>query len=970
MSTKTAQIIIEVNDKSLQELNDEIKVLESSIQKLKVGTAEWQKQNKQLGTLKTQFANATREAQKMQNVVEKVAGAEQLRSIAKLGAGMVGSFAAVNGTLTLLGKNNEVFDEMTAKAATLMSIMGGLNQVSEMFSAGNLKGLKAIGTGFKGLVTTVKTASTGIKAALISTGIGALVVGVGLLIANFDKIKNLLSGANKEQKKLAEEAYKAAQQQTKLSQEQYNTEQKRIEIYRFRADLFGEALNLAKADTELAKAKVGYIEAQIEEERAFRKDLDAEKATAKAARQKEIEDLKKISEQKEKSLIHEYTMADLARRHAKEYEVVAENIQKINDKIKDNQNRMTVLNAQNNKQRAIYETQLTILQDQKKVIEEQAITIGGINGNYQKLTKEQQDQVDQLNAQIKALQIQETERKKILAIEIKQLEFERAIQEELTKTAEKYTTIVDALEMENNGIQASVKGYKDQVEVFKNQQKQYEELAKKKAELVNFDERGEGLLYQQNKDLEDQLLNMNELFAQSAAMINIQLEGKKYDEAKIDDAAKELTFFKQIADAQIAMFENEKLGYENRLELLKVTKERLQVEGGALSMQKKYYEAELKTAKLKLASAKNDEERKTALEEVVALEAKVNELGGEILSKKTELTGVDGEILQVENDILSVNQDIDATAQSVLDKNKELADTIEQQSRGYAKLQDWLKKYQEEVGVSRDIIMQSMEMMAAFQDRKAEKARQNIDQLNEEMKDLEDAEADRQDNLAQWEEELKDANGERYDELLAMIDGAKTADINAKDEIANKQKEIDEEDRKRREAEYKAAKWRKAQAITDAVIQGALAVVKALPNIFLSVATGVLAAAGVATIAAQKLPPKDFATGGYTGPGGKYEPAGVVHKGEYVVPAHVVSKSDNQGLIAALESQRLKGYAEGGIVTPATNAGNTDFIDYDRMAMAFYGAILAMPNPQVSVVKITQAQQEVRLTKQNAGLSR
>lgn len=33
-----------------------------------------------------------------------------------------------------------------------------------------------------------------------------------------------------------------------------------------------------------------------------------------------------------------------------------------------------------------------------------------------------------------------------------------------------------------------------------------------------------------------------------------------------------------------------------------------------------------------------------------------------------------------------------------------------------------------------------------------------------------------------------------------------------------------------------------------------------------------------------------YATGGYTGNGGKYEPAGVVHKGEYVMPANVVSK--------------------------------------------------------------------------------
>lgn len=55
-----------------------------------------------------------------------------------------------------------------------------------------------------------------------------------------------------------------------------------------------------------------------------------------------------------------------------------------------------------------------------------------------------------------------------------------------------------------------------------------------------------------------------------------------------------------------------------------------------------------------------------------------------------------------------------------------------------------------------------------------------------------------------------------------------------------------------------------------------------------------------------------FAVGGYTGSGSTYEPAGIVHKGEYVVPAWMVRKHPE--LIAMLESRRMKGYAEGGVV--------------------------------------------------------
>ena len=39
------------------------------------------------------------------------------------------------------------------------------------------------------------------------------------------------------------------------------------------------------------------------------------------------------------------------------------------------------------------------------------------------------------------------------------------------------------------------------------------------------------------------------------------------------------------------------------------------------------------------------------------------------------------------------------------------------------------------------------------------------------------------------------------------------------------------------------------------------------------------------------MPVPQFATGGFTGRGGKYEPAGIVHKGEYVVPKQYVNQS-------------------------------------------------------------------------------
>jgi hypothetical protein len=71
---------------------------------------------------------------------------------------------------------------------------------------------------------------------------------------------------------------------------------------------------------------------------------------------------------------------------------------------------------------------------------------------------------------------------------------------------------------------------------------------------------------------------------------------------------------------------------------------------------------------------------------------------------------------------------------------------------------------------------------------------------------------------------------------------------------------------------------------------------------------------GAAALAGT-LKPGLFADGGYTGPGGKNTPAGIVHAGEFVVPKHIVDKIGVPAL-----STMMKGYADGGLVTPANIA--------------------------------------------------
>lgn len=71
----------------------------------------------------------------------------------------------------------------------------------------------------------------------------------------------------------------------------------------------------------------------------------------------------------------------------------------------------------------------------------------------------------------------------------------------------------------------------------------------------------------------------------------------------------------------------------------------------------------------------------------------------------------------------------------------------------------------------------------------------------------------------------------------------------------------------------------------------------------------------------QQLASGNYAQGGYTGRGGKYEPAGVVHRGEYVVPKEQVNQRTGLPYASALGNLQAGtrasagGYASGGFVS-------------------------------------------------------
>lgn len=71
----------------------------------------------------------------------------------------------------------------------------------------------------------------------------------------------------------------------------------------------------------------------------------------------------------------------------------------------------------------------------------------------------------------------------------------------------------------------------------------------------------------------------------------------------------------------------------------------------------------------------------------------------------------------------------------------------------------------------------------------------------------------------------------------------------------------------------------------------------------------------------QAATPKGFANGGYTGSGGKYEPAGIVHKGEGVLTQEEVKALGGPQGFEDLRKSIRRGYSAGGLVADTHRVG-------------------------------------------------
>lgn len=197
-----------------------------------------------------------------------------------------------------------------------------------------------------------------------------------------------------------------------------------------------------------------------------------------------------------------------------------------------------------------------------------------------------------------------------------------------------------------------------------------------------------------------------------------------------------------------------------------------------------------------------------------------------------------------------------------------------------------------------------------------------------------------------------------------IIENKKTAEMNKaekdgqrKIELAGddtKAKEKAEADlaKKKEQIEKKYAKKQQGIAIGQAFMSGAQAIMElwanksTLPSPANEIYKGAMTAAILGTTATQigVIKSQSFATGGFTQDGGKYEPAGIVHKGEFVANQEAVKNPSVLGMLnlidvaqrngtigqlnlpaamAAMYGAPMRQFAKGGFESAASNTATT-----------------------------------------------
>ena len=273
----TFSINVDVNSKSVNELEEDLKTLETQFKTLKIGDPGFTALGQKIQGVKSQLKDVELQ-------FEGLDKEQRATALVDVFNGLTGAVGAVSSAFIAFGADASAIENAEKKLLGVIGVVGGLRDASNgLVAAGKLFGptFSSVGESIKAGFTAGATGAQTFKAALISTGIGAFIVLVGLLVDAFLSSADSAEEANKEIEKINGTLERQLQLIEDLNRRRQNDQ--KVEESRLKAlgaseeELFQLKLKGYERDRDSAISAVRAINAAQDEALAKFKGTEKEK---------------------------------------------------------------------------------------------------------------------------------------------------------------------------------------------------------------------------------------------------------------------------------------------------------------------------------------------------------------------------------------------------------------------------------------------------------------------------------------------------------------------------------------------------------------------------------------------------------------------------------------------------------------------------------------------------------------------